>query len=185
MVKMGTTNYLADAGNYIDLIYIWGSVAMSLIHGSNIEGGPYNFISKFLMCLVALLAIRRTFNILRIFSFLSPIVVMLTTVVWQLRIFLTFYFILCVLFGLMFGVLGIGNEKLDGKFRDHVIEVQSSNDFVAEAAAGVFNVDPDADLRIIDEDIPGVEYAKIGLFLGNMITIMRISMGDFEIIGAV
>lgn len=32
MFKGGIGDYLSDAGNYIDLLYIWGSVAMSVIH---------------------------------------------------------------------------------------------------------------------------------------------------------
>ena len=88
---------------------------MSFVHGSSL--GPYHFVSKLLMCIVALLAIRRTFNFLRIFSAFSPIVTMLTSVIWQLRIFMTFYFILCLLFSLMLDVLGLANYKLAGKFR--------------------------------------------------------------------
>jgi len=34
MCKGGFVDYLTDSGNYIDLVYIWGSIAMSLIHGS-------------------------------------------------------------------------------------------------------------------------------------------------------
>ena len=80
MCKGGVLDYITDTGNYIDLIYIYGSIAMSFVHGSSI--GPYAFVSKVLMCLVALLAIRRTFNFLRIFSAFSPIVTMLTSVIW-------------------------------------------------------------------------------------------------------
>jgi len=151
MFNIGIVDYMADTGNYIDLVYIWGSIAMSLIHGSEI--GPYAFVSKFLMCLVALLAVRRTFNFLRIFTFLSPIVTMLTNVIWALRIFMTFYFILCLLFSLMFGVLGIGNYKLEGSFRTTFYTVEDENE-----AGGP---------RVLDSDAPGIEYYKIGLFLGN------------------
>ena len=80
MCKGGVLDYITDTGNYIDLIYIYGSIAMSFVHGSSM--GPYAFVSKVLMCLVALLAIRRTFNFLRIFSAFSPIVTMLTSVIW-------------------------------------------------------------------------------------------------------
>lgn len=116
MCKGGVMDYLTDSGNYVDLIYIYGSIAMSFLHGSSL--GPYHFASKLLMCIVALLAIRRTFNFLRIFSAFSPIVTMLTSVIWQLRIFMTFYFILCLLFSLMLDVLGLANTKLKGGFRD-------------------------------------------------------------------
>lgn len=86
---------------------------MSVIHGIKT---PYDSVSILLMCIVASLAVRRTFNFLKIFNALSPIVTMLSTVIWQLRIFLTFYFIQTMLFSLMIGVLGLGNVKLSGKF---------------------------------------------------------------------
>lgn len=115
MFKGGIGDYLSDAGNYIDLLYIWGSVAMSIIH---IVQGPYHWYSKALMIIVVILAIRRTFSYLRIFKSLSPIVTMLQNVIWDLRVFLTFYVILTLLFSLMYGVLGLGNSKIPGGFRD-------------------------------------------------------------------
>lgn len=33
-------------------------------------------------------------------------------------------------------------------------------------------------------DAPGIEYEKVGLFFGNFLQTMRISMGDFAAIGA-
>jgi hypothetical protein len=88
---------------------------MAIVHSAS---SPYNFVSKLLMCLVVTLAIRRTFNFLRIFNALSPIVTMLNNVVWELRIFLTIYFILIMMFSLMYGVIGLGNYKMYGKFRN-------------------------------------------------------------------
>lgn len=110
--KIGVEDYFTDLGNYADLVYIFGSVAMSFVHMNN----PYSFGSKLLMSIIVILAIRRTFNFLRIFSVLSPIVTMLNNVIWDLRIFLTFYFILVLLFSLMYGVLGLGNVALKGAF---------------------------------------------------------------------
>jgi len=140
MFKGGVVNYLSDIGNYIDLLYIWGSIAMSIIHGYLT---PYHNISIILMCLVALLAIRRTFNILRIFTALSPIVTMLSNVIWQLRIFMTFFMIQTLLFSLMLGVLGIGNYKLEGEFRKTFYQ----------------KVDPDSIVRELSPDTPGIEYS--------------------------
>jgi len=157
MINVGPSDYLSDMGNWIDLVYIWGSIAMSIVH---LELTAYHVISKALMCLVVTLSIRRTFNFLRIFKALSPIVTMLTNVIWQLRIFLTFYFILTLLFSLMYGVLGIGNFKLEGKFREKFYNTEQMG------------------------DMPGLEYKKIGLFFGNLFQTVRISMGDFSIIAA-
>lgn len=112
MFKIGLEDYFTDLGNYADLVYIFGSVAMAFVHMDD----PYSFGSKLLMSIIVILAIRRTFNFLRIFSVLSPIVTMLNNVIWDLRIFLTFYFILVLLFSLMYGVLGLGNVFLKGAF---------------------------------------------------------------------
>ena len=164
MFKNGIGEYLSDLGNYIDLIYIWGSIAMSILH---MILTPYATISKILMSLIVILAIRRTFSFLKLFSTLSPIVTMLTNVFWDLRIFLTFYAILILLFSLMYGVLGIANYKLEGRFQDTFYKVPENKTE-----------------RVLDEEAPGIEYEKIGLFLGNIFQTVRISMGDFAVIAA-
>jgi len=74
LVKGGPAEYFGDVGNYLDIAFLWGSIGMAFVHA---EYGPYNFWSKLLMYIVLLSAIRRTFNFLRIFSFLSHIVTML------------------------------------------------------------------------------------------------------------
>jgi hypothetical protein len=78
MFKGGLGDYFADFGNYFDLIYIFGSFIMAFVHWGN----PYSFASKLLMSVIVTLAIRRTFNFLRIFNALSPIVTMLNNVIW-------------------------------------------------------------------------------------------------------
>ena len=165
MCQIGLYDYWTDLGNYVDLVYILGSILMTAVH---ILTSPYEWYSKYLMSLIVFLAIRRTFNFLRIFKMLSPIVVMLTNVIWQLRIFMTFYFILCILFSLWYSVVGVGNYKLRGKFRDDFNKNQNDQDW---------DVDPE-----MAEGTPGMEYEKVGLFVGNIIIVCRISMGDFAII---
>lgn len=135
--QIGFKDYVTDLGNYVDLVYILGSIAMTFVH---IALTPYHFISKLIMAVIVTLAIRRTFNFLRIFSALSPIVTMLTNVIWQLRIFMTFYTILTLLFSLMYGVLGLGNVKLKGKFRDN------------------FNTAKPGEPPKMDDGAPGSEY---------------------------
>jgi|TARA_B110001450_G_scaffold255281_1_gene282438 hypothetical protein len=78
MFKGGLGEYFSDFGNYFDLIYIFGSFIMAFVHWGN----PYSFASKLLMSVIVTLAIRRTFNFLRIFNALSPIVTMLNNVIW-------------------------------------------------------------------------------------------------------
>jgi hypothetical protein len=160
MYMEGPGNYLSMANNYIDLIYIWGSVTMSIIH---ITAGAYLWYSKALMIIVVILAIRRTFSFLRIFKSLSPIVTMLQNVIWDLRVFLTFYVILTLLFSLMYGVLGLGNSRIPGGFREQFYDFENNE---------------------LSSDAPGIEYDKIGLFFGNFIQTIRLSMGDFAAIDA-
>lgn len=152
--KFGASTYLSEFGNYFDLLYIWGSVAMSIIH---VILSPFNFLAKIVMISVIFLSVIRTFKFLRIFQAYSPIVTMLQNVIYDLRIFLFFYIILTALFSLLIGVLGIGNRNVPGIFKDTFGEEESG--------------------------FPGVEYKEIGLFVGNIINTLRVSTGDFEIIG--
>lgn len=149
MFRGGLCDYFADFWNYADLIYIWSSIA-NVILQNVLE--PFNLWCKFLMITIYLLALIKTFFFLRIFSQLSPIVNMLTNVVYDLRIFLLFYCILITLFSLLLGILGIGNKYIEGGFKNAYGD---------------------------KSDYPGKEYENIGLFLGNWVTTLRMSMGDF------
>ena len=70
--------YWGDTGNYFDWVFIIGSFTMVGQHWND----PYSFLAKLNMSIVVSLAIRRTFNFLRIFDSLSPIVTMLNNVIW-------------------------------------------------------------------------------------------------------
>lgn len=72
--KGGIGDYLTDMSNLLDIIFIWGSIGMSILHYNY---GPLTFYSKLIMVVVLLSAIRRTFNFLRIFRPLTTIVTML------------------------------------------------------------------------------------------------------------
>jgi hypothetical protein len=109
LYKNGITDYFSDLGNWIDMLYLAGSVSMAILHYID---GAYAIPSKILMLLVITLAIRRTFNYLRIFDALSPIVSMINQVLSDIQTFMLFYFILVFLFSLMIGVLGIANTNI-------------------------------------------------------------------------
>ena len=113
MYRSGPAEYFSDAWNYADLLYIWSSIGN--IVAQNLSG-PFALISKLLMIIIIMLALVKTFFFLRIFDALSPIVTMLTNVIYDLRIFLFFYTILIVLFSLLLGILGIGNKNIPGGF---------------------------------------------------------------------
>lgn len=113
MCQAGVFGYMGDIGNFVDLSFILCSIAMTILHSKD----PLSAESKLMMCLVVSFAIRRTLVFLRIFVFFSAIVTMLSSVIWDLRFFMTFYFIEAALFSLMLSVLGIGNINIPGKFR--------------------------------------------------------------------
>ena len=118
-------------GNYLDIVYIWGSVVMVIMH---MASDPQEWGSRLVMIVVIFLAARRTFLLLRIFHVFSPIVTMLASVFWDLRIFLTFYGILVTLFGTMFAIVGMRNENLPGGYRD---------DFLPDFFVGLPRLDPE------------------------------------------
>lgn len=73
-----------------------------------------------------------------------------------------------MLFSLMYGVLGLGNFRLYGEFRD-AFDVNAKKPGLPP---------------VLDDSAPGVEYKKVGLFFGNILQTIRISMGDFAAIAA-
>ena len=160
--NMGFLEYFTDFHNYFDIFYILGSVAMSLLH---IIFDPFQFISKVVMIFTILLSIVRTFKLMKIFSAFSPIVTMLSNVVYDLRIFLFFYIILTALFSLLFGVLGVGNRRINSNFYD-VFGKEKDNEPEDEEGG----------------DYPGVEFKHVGKLFGYFLETLRISTGDFTII---
>ena len=91
MNKIGTTAYFSDLGNYSDCLYNWGSIMNVLLQ--NVLG-PYHIVCRVLMIIIVLQVLIKTFFFLRVFPVLTPIIVMLKTVIYDLRIFLFFYVIL-------------------------------------------------------------------------------------------
>ena len=47
---------------------------------------------------------------------------MLNTVIYDLRIFILTYAILIIIFSMIFAVLGIENQNIEGKFRTYYLE---------------------------------------------------------------
>lgn len=115
MYKSGIGEYLSDKWNYVDMLYIWSSIANIIFQNL---AGPLTLVSKVLMMIILFLGLIKTFFFLRIIEILSPIVTMLTNVIYDLRIFLFFYGLLIYLFSLMVGILGVGNIEIPGGFRD-------------------------------------------------------------------
>ena len=106
------------------------------------------------MLLVALMMLIKTFFYLRIFKELSFLVSMLKQVFYDLKVFLSFYCILIFMFALILAILDLGNFEFSD---DPVIRN------VPNTPTG-----------------PGKEYNHVNKFLAHVITIIRISIGDFD-----
>jgi hypothetical protein len=117
------------------------------------------------MISLVLVVMLRTFSIMRIFDALTPLVIMLTNVLWDLRVFLFFFAIIIFKFSLVMCVLGIGNVNIPGKFRDDFKDYDFKQPF--DECGGT---------------MPGIEYHTIGLFFGNIVQVLRLSIGDFAVI---
>jgi hypothetical protein len=107
--------------------------------------GPTHVACKLTMISLVLVVLLMLFGIMRIFGALTPIVIMLTRVLSDLRAFLTFFAIIIFKFGLVLSVLGVGNVKVDGKFRDKFKD---------------FDIDDPFDM--CGNTMPGIEYHHIG-----------------------
>jgi hypothetical protein len=73
----------------------------------------------------------KTFFFLRIYPILTPIIVMLKNVVWDLKIFLFFYLILISLFSQLLAVIGLGNN-----YKMQMIDQLDENGYVLFNSTG-------------------------------------------------
>lgn len=105
VIKDGA-EYWAEIWNYSDFIHIWSGV---LNIGVQLILGPFHILARGNMIMVVFMLLMKTFFFLRIFKSMSFLVTMLRCVIYDLRIFLTFYAIITVLFSLFIDILGIGN----------------------------------------------------------------------------
>lgn len=149
MYKAGLVAYFSDVSNYVDFVYIWSSVANAVLQ---IVYDPFILPSKILMSIIVCFLICKTFFFLRIFPTLTPIVMMLTNVIWDLRIFLLFYTILILLFSQLFAVLGLENINL----RTDLTNYGKRQKYAKMTG----------------------DYRKIGIHLGEFMATLRMSMGD-------
>lgn len=117
-----------------------------------------SFHNKILMTIIFLQQIIKSFFYLRIFQSLSYIVTMIYTVIADLKVFLLFFTILVVLFAQIMAVIGVGNYSHDNALKEYVDWLDQGN----------------------DGDIPMQEYEQIGLWLGTLVSTLRIAMGDFD-----
>ena len=131
------------------------------------------------MCFLILMVIMKTFFYLRIFPSLTPIVVMINSVIYDLRIFMFFYGLLISFFCLVFAVLGLGNGEVHNNVESR--HLKSSGGGGGGGFASKITDDGGGD----DEEEPGAEYKSVGLLAGELLWTFRLSMGDFAAIDAI
>jgi hypothetical protein len=117
-----------------------------------------------MICLVNIVLIK-LINSMKIFGILTPIVVMLKNVIYDLRIFLFFFFILTFKFSLITSIMGLGNANVEGPFKDKYKDYDFKNPYDK-----------------CGNTMPGIEYHKIGLQIGNFLSVLRVGIGDFAIL---
>ena len=105
--RQGFWPYFTSVKNWGDVLYIFGSIGMSVAH---VVIDPFHLTSKVIMISVIMLSIIRTFKFMRIFKDYSPIVTMLQQVIIDLQQFMLFYTILLLLFSVLWGAMGLGNR---------------------------------------------------------------------------
>ena len=112
MVREGRL-YLNDSWNYSDFISIFSGVVNI---GQQFIMSPFTVAARANMILVVFMLLLKTFFFLRVIESMSSIVTMIRNVVYDLKVFLTFFAIIIILFSLLIDILGIGNFNLAEEF---------------------------------------------------------------------
>lgn len=108
----GASEYLMQGWNWVDMLHIilgYINIAMQAI------AGTWNIYSKCVIILVVCIAMAKTFYFMRVLETFSPIVMRLLSVIFGLKDFLLFYFILIGLFSMTFDIFG-RNESPEYKY---------------------------------------------------------------------
>ena len=117
------------------------------------------------MISLVVVVLLRLFSILRIFAALTPIVIMLSRVLYDLQAFLFFFTIIIFKFAMVLSVLGVGNVNVEGRFREKWKYYDFANPY--DKCGGT---------------MPGIEYQNIGIFNANFARVLRLSIGDFSVL---
>ena len=105
LIQDGPKAYFGDPWNWVDFFYIYGSIFNIIFQ---LTLGKDSSITKCNFCFIIVFLVIKTFFFLRIMESFTPIVIMMTNVIYDLRIFMLFYTILLFIFSLMFSIIGIG-----------------------------------------------------------------------------
>ena len=174
-------SYFTNPFNLIDFVFIYTGLAnLILVFTPAFSDStlPVQFTTQVLMLLVILCSIPKTFLFLRVFGGLSYIVTMLVNVISDLKVFLLFYTILIFMFSQFLTILGLGNcaidiTKIPGNEDAEGFMQQNSLKDANGAYTGVCDWGK-------DDGVPGSEYQFLGMFVGNIMSTFRMSLGDFD-----
>ena len=103
---------------------------------------------------------------------------MLKVVIYDLRIFMFFYGILIVMFAQVFSVLGLGNDYTpdidDGNSPTLLLRLLKAKAKASGGGSSEEFVDTTAVVRLD----PAKDYRSLGLALGEVMWVLRLSLGD-------
>lgn len=123
------------------------------------NSSPYNLTSKMIMILNLIFSLQRSLEQMRILEAFSPIVTMLGGVLGEFQDFLLFFFILVTFLSMGLSVLQIDDPRISEQYLSDI------------KAAGGFGY-------------AGSEYKYLWGSVRNWIVMLRISTGDFNILGS-
>ena len=116
-------------------------------------GSPSDDRAVISLSLVLSLSLIKTMYYLRIFDSFSYLITLMSEVIIDLKQFMLFYMILIYMFSLILGVIGWQNYTRTPHLWEEFQETMV---------------------------YPGVEYKHVGHFIGNMLTIARMTIGENE-----
>ena len=142
-------DYFKDSWNYTDLAFTWSGVINIFFKFLIKEQDDLRQVIS--MSVVILLALVKLMYFLRIFDSLSYLVTLIKQVIIDLKSFMLFYVIICFMLSLIIGTLGFQNFTK----RPEMWEEMQEN-----------------------WEYPGIEYMYLGRLVGNIISVIRMSIGD-------
>lgn len=108
--QQGFATYSLDVWNYTDVVYLLLSIINIVV---TLAIGPFHQASRVLMSIITLLIMSKTMFFLRIVGSFSPVVIMVTNVLRELRVYVVIYFLIMFFLSLAFNVLGVGLLRSD------------------------------------------------------------------------
>jgi len=102
----GIKDYLGDPYNYGDILNIGGG-ALHIIIANMV--GPHGTAGRLTLIFMTLASSFKLFMLLRVFSNIAPVVVILKQSIFDLRYFLLILFLMIFILGLVIAATGLSN----------------------------------------------------------------------------